>query len=987
MEALPFIILLILGVPSALAIWLIVRAVSTKRQIEDLSHRLNKLDQEIASLKRSSSTLATGPESEKPFKPAILPPRRSEPAEVLRPQAPSQETIVPPPPLTPEPPKVAPPIISPLPAETIAVSVTKPPAKAAMGTAQSAATTESESATQTVPEKSSFEMRLGTFWLVRIGIVMLLTGLAFFGNYAYHHIIGRLGAGGKIALLYLASGLLLGAGAWWQRRNVKESLKNYAQVLFAGGLAAVYFTTYAAYHIPPLRVIGSAVVDGMLLLGWAGVIAWIADRRKSEVMALFAVGLAFYSSIITRVGDFTLWSNLVLTIAAVVFLIRNRWVSLSFAGLATSYAGYAFWRFLHDDGWHWATPYERLGFGASFLAAYWLVFTTATFLSRSEKLSGKNRAAFLTLNNGAFFALFLLTMLQVHTGGFWKFSLGYGTALLALAGLARKMLPNEPLAKGSYLTQGLLLVTLGLISKFAGLQLALLLGVESVMLYVLGTQRPSIVLKSFAYASAVLAVAWSVTSQKHFDLQSLWTGVALGALMIFNAYWAHRKEVENEAQPLRNEPSAFTLLAFAAGVVTTWFNTSAEHLPLVLAAEAIGLTLSIYLLRVREIALLGQFFLVFAQIAWLLHFLNVTPPWWNPLALIVITVGLSHWWQWQKRVTISGPILTGYSTVFALSAIAIVVVWLHPIVQAPTWLALTSLLAIAATVYGVMTRAWPLAICGQIFIAISAWEFAAELFHGKPEWYYPMAPLAALGTLSFATVAWFARTRKPDSSTKVREPLLQVAMIYRWLAVVMSLLWIWEYVPERQRVWAFMLVAVVVFALALWRRNFEALMTATVYAVASLAVLSFRDDFAMDIYWPNLLALLTLFVTQHILRRNTASLPLDEKIHGAVVLFAGVSLWRFISCWVATFTSGFFITMSWAGFAVLLFITGIILRERFHRWLGLGVLAAAVGRVGLVDVWKQETIYRVLTFMALGMALLVIGFIYNKYQEKIRQWL
>lgn len=70
-----------------------------------------------------------------------------------------------------------------------------------------------------------------------------------------------------------------------------------------------------------------------------------------------------------------------------------------------------------------------------------------------------------------------------------------------------------------------------------------------------------------------------------------------------------------------------------------------------------------------------------------------------------------------------------------------------------------------------------------------------------------------------------------------------------------------------------------------------------------------------------------------------------------------------------------------------LFAAGIILRECYYRWLGLGLLAAAVGRVVLVDVWKQETIYRVLTFMALGVALLVVGFIYNKHQEKIRQWL
>jgi uncharacterized membrane protein len=68
--------------------------------------------------------------------------------------------------------------------------------------------------------KHSFEMRLGTFWLVRIGIVMLLTGLIFFGNYAYQNYISNFGPAGKVSLLYLASGLLLGAGAWWQRKAV-----------------------------------------------------------------------------------------------------------------------------------------------------------------------------------------------------------------------------------------------------------------------------------------------------------------------------------------------------------------------------------------------------------------------------------------------------------------------------------------------------------------------------------------------------------------------------------------------------------------------------------------------------------------------------------------------------------------------------------------------------------------------------------------------
>jgi uncharacterized membrane protein len=182
-----------------------------------------------------------------------------------------------------------------------------------------------------------------------------------------------------------------------------------------------------------------------------------------------------------------------------------------------------------------------------------------------------------------------------------------------------------------------------------------------------------------------------------------------------------------------------------------------------------------------------------------------------------------------------------------------------------------------------------------------------------------------------------------------------------------------------------MAAASAVFALAVWRSSREALVAVAVYASASLTMLWLRENLEMDVWWPNLLSLFAIFVMQQILRRTAAKLPLAERIHGAMVFIAGISLWRFLSCWVPT--SGLFLTMTWAGFAVLVFAAGMFLRERFLRWFGLGVLAASVGRVVLVDVWKQETIYRVLTFMALGVALLVVGFVYNKYQDAIRKWL
>ncbi|HEX5219754.1 MAG TPA: DUF2339 domain-containing protein [Verrucomicrobiae bacterium] len=64
-----------------------------------------------------------------------------------------------------------------------------------------------------------------------------------------------------------------------------------------------------------------------------------------------------------------------------------------------------------------------------------------------------------------------------------------------------------------------------------------------------------------------------------------------------------------------------------------------------------------------------------------------------------------------------------------------------------------------------------------------------------------------------------------------------------------------------------------------------------------------------------------------------------------------------------------------------------MLHEKIYRWVGLGILAAALGRVVLFDVWRLEQFYRVLSFMALGIVLVALGFFYAKYQDKLKQWL
>jgi len=813
---------------------------------------------------------------------------------------------------------------------------------------------------------------------------MILTGLVFFGNLAYQ----KLGAGGKVALLYLASGLMLGAGAWWQRKTVKEPLQNFAQVLFAGGMAAVYFTTYAAHHLPALRVIESALLDGALLLGWAGYIAWIADRRKSELLALFATGLAYYTSVITPVGGFTLYSNLVLTITAVVFLVRNRWAGLSWASLIATYAAYAWWRFYHGgEGWRWATPDEGLGFGASFLFAYWLIFTVAAFLSKHENIAGNSRASFVTFNNGALFSLFVLTMIQVNTGRFWQFSLGYGSALLVLAELARRFLPTEIVTKNTYLTQGLVLVTVGLVSKFTGTQLALVLAAESVILFILGTLRKNIFLQTGAYISGAMSVGWGIDCLERDNFSRLILGAALGSLMALNACWSAWRRLWADRREIRPEPAYFTFLALVMWIATTWFNTTTATFSLALGIEATLLTATIYFLRVRELALMGQAFLLIAQLAWLIEFADPlqSPPWWNPPLLISLTLGLSHWWQKQKIIVIRPAVRTVFQSLYAVAIIAVTHNWLGPKFTSEGWITITSLLAVGITAYAVRTRLWPLAVSAQLSLLVSCWQFTAQLVGSKPAWYFPLAPIAALAALSLATWNWFAR--HPENQSVARPNLLKLAQLYRWVALAMTICWIHKYIPQAERPWVFALLGVMAFAIAGWRRQREAILFSIAFTITGLATLWLLPTRELVVYLPNFLIALALLAKQQVARRNAQRYDLPAPAQTMMILTGCATLWWLISQWVLLGASGFYLTASWSGLAFAFIGGGVLLREKIYRWAGLGILTTALGRIVIFDVWKLETFYRVLSFMALGVVLVALGFIYNKYQEKIREWL
>ena len=949
----------------------------------------------------------------------------------------------------------------------------------------------------TVPPvpSQSFELRLGTYWFVRAGVVILLTGFVFLANLAYREWVTQMGAGGKLALLYLASGALLGAGAWLQRKEAKESLRNFAHVLLAGGLGAVYFTTYAAHHYEPLRVIGSATLDGALLLAWAGFIVWLADRKKSETLALFALGLGYYTAVVTRVGTFTLASNLVLTIATVFFLVRNRWAHLTLAGLVASYGGFAFWRFFHDGQWLLGAARENLGLALAFLAGYWVCYTAATFLAEGDTLADKRRAAFLSANNGAFFALAVLSMATHRGGRLWEFCLAFGALLLGLAAFARMRLPQEPSVRAAYVTQGLLLVTVGLIIKFTGHQLAVLLAAESVVLLTLGLRQPSRLLRAGAFVTAALAVGWLVLAQQ--PGQSPVLGFGVTALLLFNAWWMSRHEDPADAALLRPRTSVFAAIALIAGGASIVLHAATPWIPVWLAGAALMLTASVHWLRTRELTLFGQGYLFLAHCWWLFGNGGWTEmPAWRPVLLLAGTLAVLHWWT---RQTVVGDrnLAEACETGCAFGVVALLFSWVQAHCTAPQWLAVSSALALGVTGYGAATRAWRLAAMGQVFTLVAVASFVRHLAESRgDDWAVALAPIALLG-LTAGAVAWVTERRAASLADATRAMLRLVVPVYLWTAFAMVVAMVFHYVPAAHRPWTFALLGGALFACAGWRRLAQPLMASAlalglgllvllsprlaggnlfsvpnlfavllplalqavarrsperflmpanahvavvlvaggflwlhltrwllperdghfftlawsllgpvffaaglwlrertyfILGLGCLAVALLRvvlhDAWQPEIFALNLLPMFAVLALQRVARKHPEGAAIPAPAHMVTILAAGLSLWLFLSRWVVQAAGGkFFLTASWAVLALVVFATGFALRERVYRWLGLAVLAGALGRVVLLDVWQLALVYRVLSFMALGIALIVLGYVYTRWQDKIREWL
>ena len=212
-----------------------------------------------------------------------------------------------------------------------------------------------------------------------------------------------------------------------------------------------------------------------------------------------------------------------------------------------------------------------------------------------------------------------------------------------------------------------------------------------------------------------------------------------------------------------------------------------------------------------------------------------------------------------------------------------------------------------------------------------------------------------------------------------------VQLAYRIIAAALGLLWIHSFVPDDWQVLVFILVGVAFFAVQCLRSGREWEWAALVYALVGYCtlIIEFTGKIAS---WESLLAIAVLFGVQQLARRRGNEVKVPDGVHKWLILVGGTLLFTWLSIKVSVPGDHSLHTIAWTVLGVCYFGTGLGLKERWYRLMGLGTLAIAL--VSLVPIiWQMEPEMKIASFFVMGLVFIGLGFVYTRFKDKIKKLL
>jgi hypothetical protein len=81
------------------------------------------------------------------------------------------------------------------------------------------------------------------------------------------------------------------------------------------------------------------------------------------------------------------------------------------------------------------------------------------------------------------------------------------------------------------------------------------------------------------------------------------------------------------------------------------------------------------------------------------------------------------------------------------------------------------------------------------------------------------------------------------------------------------------------------------------------------------------------------------------------------------------------------------ITLAWAILGLLVILVGLLANQRSYRLTGLTLLVLCIAKIVFRDAWQLDERSRYITFIVLGLALMLVSALYSKYRDQVSRLL
>lgn len=224
-----------------------------------------------------------------------------------------------------------------------------------------------ESAFQRFKTNLPLEQFLGMNLFAKIGIVLLVLGLALLGRMA----LVAMGPAARVALIYAISAAMLMGGIWLEQR---ERYRLLGHTGIGGSWALLFFTTYAMHNVAAMTVMQSNTLNCVLMLIVAVAMVSHTLRYRSELVTGLAFLLAFSTVAMSQNSVYALLAGVILALGIAAISLRMSWFGLEVFGIIASYANHFYWLHKLYPGGFAGHSFPQFWPSAIILVLYWAVF-------------------------------------------------------------------------------------------------------------------------------------------------------------------------------------------------------------------------------------------------------------------------------------------------------------------------------------------------------------------------------------------------------------------------------------------------------------------------------------------------------------------------------------------------------------------------------------------------------------------------------------